>query len=123
VQLVLDTVEGGRPWRQGFVPLRDTVPMSPAMALIRRLVLSELDAAGVPHPELPGGRPPTLSSLGLWLASSAGGVDTVLCGARRPAYVQELLAVPRWEPLGDETVRRVLRRVRDSCGSAAASGA
>lgn len=47
---------------------------------------------GVARPELPGGVAPTLSSLGLWLASSAGGVDTVQLQASITIYKIQTVA-------------------------------
>jgi hypothetical protein len=64
-------------------------------------------------PLLPEGkRKETLSRKALWVLASTPGVTCVLNGMRTPAYVEDSLAVLRWEPLPG--VRQVYETIRGS---------
>ncbi|HEV8540669.1 MAG TPA: hypothetical protein VGQ60_05855 [Nitrospiraceae bacterium] len=53
-----------------------------------------------------------LSRKALWVLASTPGVTSVLNGMRTPAYVDDSLAVLRWNPLPD--ARRIYETVRAS---------
>ncbi len=49
----------------------------------------------------PERRSETLSRKALWVLAGTPGVTTVLVGMRRPAYVEDALAIASWPPLAD----------------------
>jgi hypothetical protein len=91
-----------RGWRDRYLPVLDRLlaairhQAAPASSARSQAVAAALDPC-LP----PARRPAPLSRKALWIAASTPGVSVVLVGMRRPAYVDDALAVLEWPPLGD----------------------
>jgi uncharacterized protein YyaL (SSP411 family)/aryl-alcohol dehydrogenase-like predicted oxidoreductase len=94
--------EQWRRWRESYLP-----ELQALLAACRRLAAqrSEEAARGVAaalDPLVPEERRrETLSRKAVWVLASTPGVTAVLVGMRRPAYVEDVMAVLEWPPLAD----------------------
>ena len=110
VSSVLDALDQGldgalagpwQDWRERYLPeLRRLLGAARARAAERSAETARSVRAKV-EPLLPERRQETLSRLALWTLASTPGVSCVLVGMRRPAYVDDALAVLAWPPLED----------------------
>mmetsp|Transcript_65395 Transcript_65395/g.156370 ORF Transcript_65395/g.156370 Transcript_65395/m.156370 type:complete len:433 (-) Transcript_65395:213-1511(-) len=89
---------------QSHIRLKDSKPLSPVHALLKRVLLEGAGARAQVAPDL--------QRLALRLSASAPGVSCSLCGMRRVDYVQDVAAVLQEPPLPKEQVAETMKTVR-----------
>ena len=90
---------------ENFFKLCDTTPQSPLLALIKNIIKEKADFADCLD---------SLQQLALWLMASTKGVDTVLCGARSPAYVEDLVVASKVARLDEQEVWNTFDYLQDT---------
>jgi uncharacterized protein YyaL (SSP411 family)/aryl-alcohol dehydrogenase-like predicted oxidoreductase len=92
--------EQWRTWRERYVPALERLLAGHREAAARQSATAVAAIEAVVDPLLPAerrGEP--LARKALWILASTPGVSCVLNGMRRPAYVDDAVAVMRWAPL------------------------
>lgn len=101
-QLSGDGAEQWERWRQRYIPELLTLLRGFRREAILRSHAQTERVARTIDPLLPvSHRTASLSQKMLWLLTSTPGVTCVLNGMRTPKYVEDSLAIVRWEPIGD----------------------
>jgi hypothetical protein len=101
-QLSGDGAEQWERWRQRYIPELLTLLRGFRREAILRSHAQTERVARTIDPLLPAShRTASLSQKMLWLLTSTPGVTCVLNGMRTPKYVEDSLAILRWEPIRD----------------------
>ncbi|HKQ33710.1 MAG TPA: hypothetical protein VJT11_00255, partial [Nitrospiraceae bacterium] len=99
-QLTGTAAEQWEAWRDRYVPQLLTLLRGLRREATERSRAKTASVAAALDPLLPEARRgESLSRKALWVLASTPGVTCVLNGMRAPAYVDDSLAVMRWEPL------------------------
>jgi aryl-alcohol dehydrogenase-like predicted oxidoreductase len=103
-----------RAWRDRYLPELDRLLDGfRAEAAVRSQSQSRVIAAAADPLLPPERRGAPLSQKAVWVLASTPDVSTVLLGMRRPAYVEDAIAVLGWPPLADPSaVYATLRGLR-----------